>query len=348
MRFSDAINGFLLFANARRLSPKTITDYHNTYAKLGLYLGTDPHTIFKRAIDFKKHLSESTPLKRIPKHNTFPEIYALAIDHDALADPLVDSITSAQIQGFLGGHTHLRKKTVLNYHTALSSFFNWAKSESLIAQNPMGRIPAPKPEKTKIIPYSQTDIESLLKACRESASYTRPGKVKTTHTPTTSARNRAIVLALLDTGLRSSELCNLRIQDMDLKGMEFFVRQGKGGKDRNVYFSARTGKAIWRYHAGREHKKPDDPVFGTIRERFLTIDSLNLIVSRLCKKAGIKGNVHKFRHTFALACVNQGMNAFVLQKLLGHGSMDMVRRYLDEAQIDLQNGYRSPVDSWKL
>lgn len=348
LTLSNAISGYTLFAEARRLSPKTLADYHNTFAKFGLFVGTHPRRVFRTGAEAKKFLTASTPLHRTAGRR-LPDVYRLAIQHQLIADPLLADLTAADIRQFLAApiHKNLRPKTLKNYHAGLSALWSWAVEETLAPENIAASTPSPKALPPEIIPYTTDEIERLLKACAHSAVYTRPGKRATTHTPLTVNRNRAIIMTLLDTGLRSAELCDLKMRDLDLRTRQLIIREGKGGKMRVVYFSPRTGKTLWRYLAERNTADPD-PIFATTTGGPLNPDSLNSLITRLLKKAQVRGNVHKFRHTFALTCVNSGMNALVLQRLLGHSSLDMVRRYVNAASVDLAAGYRSPVESMRL
>ena len=170
-------------------------------------------------------------------------------------------------------------------------------------------------------------------------------------------RDKAIILFLLDTGVRNSELRRLTVRDVDLKMRRAKVR-GKGrldfgqGKERIVFISARTAKAIHRYLLFRGEVADDDSLFVTFNNRRLKRYHLTQHVSRLGERAGLSEcNVHKFRHTFAIEFLrNAGGNIYVLQQLLGHSSLDMVKRYLAIAQSDLEHAHQeaSPVDQWRL
>ena len=99
-----------------------------------------------------------------------------------------------------------------------------------------------------------------MAALHKSKVYARKG-VSVDHTLTTMERNRAMILLMLDTGIRASELCDLRIEDVDNRNNRIFIRMGKGARERTVPFSARTGQMVWRYLAGRKDTRPDDPLF---------------------------------------------------------------------------------------
>ena len=160
-----------------------------------------------------------------------------------------------------------------------------------------------------------------------------------------AARNKAIVLLMLDTGVRASELCNATIGDCDLQSSRIKVF-GKGRKERIIEFSPITGKAIWKYLAGRQNREAGDWLFLTDDGRKMGRNTLALLIARIGERAGVKGaHPHRWRHTFAVMALMNGMDAFTLQSSLGHSSMEMVRRYLNVAQVDTARIQRrsSPV-----
>ena len=173
----------------------------------------------------------------------------------------------------------------------------------------------------------------------------------------TGTRDRAMLLTLLDTGLRASELCALLIGDVDMKTGKVDVKHGaqggaKGGKGRVVYLGKAARRALWRYLATREDgEDPRAPLFLGKFDRPLSKETLRLLVKNLGKKAEVKkSHPHRFRHTFSITYLRSGGDLFTLQALLGHGSLDMVQRYAKIAQIDIQQAHRraSPADNWHL
>jgi site-specific recombinase XerD len=180
--------------------------------------------------------------------------------------------------------------------------------------------------------------------------YTRPGKRETQHSIPTADRNRAIILVLLDTGIRASELCALQIHQVDLGNRRLRVF-GKGNKERTIPFSARTGQAIWKYLATRGDDLADNFLFATSNDGPINRHDLRKILVRIGKRAGLEGvNVHRFRHTFAINYLRNGGDPWSLQMMLGHSTMEMVKNYLALAQADLEKNHKiaSPVDNWRL
>jgi integrase/recombinase XerD len=169
--FSQAIEGYLLHANARHLSTHTIADYTNTFRKFQAFLGEDPP---------------------------------------------ISEVTTNQVRAFLAS-LQVSNKTALNYHTGLSALWTWAEGEGLVAHHILHRVDRPRSEKPAIKPFTKADIEAMLKACDHSRPYARPGKRECVHSRPTALRDRAIILLLVDTGIRASELCTLTAGNTDLK-----------------------------------------------------------------------------------------------------------------------------------
>ena len=266
------------------------------------------------------------------------------------SDPAFDQIDVAQLTRFMASLNGLSKKTAFNIHTALSALWRWATGEKIVASNIVREIPAPVPEARTIVPFSQDDMKTMIAVLSKSRSYTRPGKAECSHTIGTALRTRAIILLLLDTGLRASELVNIRIRDIDQRNRHITV-MGKGSKERTVPFSPPTGQAIWRYLATRPNDTVNDPLFVTTTHRQIGRDELGRILARVGDRAGVKGvHPHRFRHTFAINFLRNGGNVYVLKMLLGHSSLEMCLRYLALAQSDADANHKvaSPVMNWRL
>ncbi len=323
LTLSQAVAGLLFYKRAEGKSPNTLNDYRTCCAKLQEYLKTDP---------------------------------------------LFASITRAQLVSFFDwlqndytrqpngpiprGPIKLSPKSILNVHTALSALWSWAIAEEITTKNIVRTITPPNVQEPVVEPFTREEVEAMLKACRRTATYKTNGFV--TNDRPTGDRDAAIVLLLLDTGLRADELCHVKIADLDMAGNKIKVL-GKGKKERLVYFGKRTSKSLWKYLLPRVSTMqppdlflfvgpPDDP-------RPMERHVLLRLVKRIGDRAGV-ANVypHRFRHSFAINYLRNSGDLFTLQQILGHSDLKMVRRYASIAQTDCARAHQtaSPVDNWKL
>ena len=257
---------------------------------------------------------------------------------------------------FSGSEHPLAAKTVHNVWITLSSFFTWATAEFEMP-NPMKAIAAPHFEKAPVEPFSKDDVDALLKACEFSREANTTERRRFRMRRVTANRDRAIILFLLDTGLRASELCSLKIEDVDQKTGKVQVKHGvlggaKGGKGRTVFLGKAARRALWRYLAEREDgEDPHAPLFLGKFDHPLNKGALRHLVIDLGDKAQIKKCYpHRFRHTFAITYLRSGGDVFTLQSLLGHSALDTVQHYVRIAEVDIQEAHRraSPADNWRL
>jgi integrase/recombinase XerD len=266
-------------------------------------------------------------------------------------DPPLASLKARDIRMFLNSLDGLSAKTVLNYHTGLAALWTWALKEGLVEKHIVREVDPPKPEQRAIVPYTEQDVKAMLAACDRSRRYRRPGKQACDHERPSAARDRAIILLLVDTGMRATEACELPIRHVDLKNRRVMV-MGKGRKERLLPMSGNTAQALWRYLATREDG--DDvraPLLMTREGQGMDRHVLRRLLTRIGQRAGVRGvTVHRFRHTFAINFLRNGGNVFALQRMLGHSTLEMVNRYLAIVQGDVENAHQeaSPVANWLL
>jgi integrase/recombinase XerD len=148
-------------------------------------------------------------------------------------------------------------------------------------------------------------------------------------------RLHLLVLMLLDTGCRISEALDVRVEDCDFDNM-LVTLKGKGQKERKVPFSFELRKALYRY---TREMQPHFLVLTTRQGCKLDRHVVARDVKLLCKRLGFTPparTLHSFRHTFALNYLRRGGSVFHLQKVLGHSSLEMTRRYANLMTEDLQ------------
>jgi len=209
--------------------------------------------------------------------------------------------------------------TVHHYYCVLKAFFNWCEREDFISKNPLAKIKLKNPKLKVVQPYSNQDILKLIAVC--DSDYKNNAKLL-------GGRNRAIILMLLDTGLRISELAGIKLEEIDSESGWIKVK-GKGAKERVVRIGRTAQKALWRYMVYRQ-KNQHSALWLTEEGKPMKTGGIQIMLMRLKERAGVtsKGNCHRFRHTFALNFLRQDRNPFNLQYLLGHSDLRMVRHYV--------------------
>jgi site-specific recombinase XerD len=224
-------------------------------------------------------------------------------------------------------------RTVKDYHGHLRTLFRWIVAEGGLEASPMERIPVPIARADQVAPFTPGQVNALLAASKRSRN---------------PRRDEAILLFLLDTGVRASELCGLRLADVDIAGRRATVL-GKGHKRRFVSFQRTTARTLWQY-LNEDERDESDPLFQSGRGEPLTRSGLLQLFERLGKSARIAtAHPHRLRHTFAVEFLRAGGNVFTLQQMLGHTSLHMTNRYVALAQADIENQHRqfSPVERLK-
>ena len=232
----------------------------------------------------------------------------------------------------------LSAHSVQGYARTLKAFWSWLTDEGYITHNPMTSLKLPKTPRKVISTFSQEQIQKILSAIDRKSSH--------------GFRNYTMILLLLDSGIRLSELIGLQMDDIDFL-QSFILVNGKGNKERVVPFGSQVRRTIRRYIM-HFRPEPDSP---RTNEVFLTEDGLPLtpravqsMLLRLSKKAKMSGtrcNPHRFRHTFAKTYLMNGGDIFSLQKILGHTSLEVVRIYVNLITSDILQQHRkfSPVDN---
>lgn len=268
-------------------------------------------------------------------------------------DPDIESVTTKTIRLFLVYLKEKRNYSDRSIHdawVALSSLWTWAETELKIDHVIRGKIKMPEYPDKVIEPFTAEEIKKLLKAAEYSTAWqTRTGKRTKSKRPTYK-RDIALILTLLDSGVRNTELRQLCIKDYDSDNGRLYIARGKGGKRRFVVVGNRTRKALWRYLVSRKKPKADEPLFITSTGHTIDKRNLNHLLTNIADLAGVTDVYpHRFRHTFAITFLRNGGNVFVLKELLGHSTLKTVTIYAQIAEIDIDAAAKHSVaDTWNL
>lgn len=263
------------------------------------------------------------------------------------------AIQPATVNGFLAwleDEYDLSQKSLLNAWIALSSFWTWATDE-LHIPHIMRSVERPTPNARMMQPYTEDEVRRILAAVAKMNAYDRRHDRHVTGRRPTAARDIAIILILLDAGLRVSELCELRLRHYDRKTGRLLIEHGKGDKQRVVYIGMAARRALWKYLASRGDLPAAAPLIAHSDGSATNRDAVRKLIQRAGARAGVNGATpHRFRHTFAINFLRNGGNMAALQDMLGHATLEMVRRYARLAEVDLAEAQRiaSPADKWGL
>lgn len=209
-----------------------------------------------------------------------------------------------------------------NLARAIRAFLNYCIRDELIDKSPFDKVQMPKLERHVPKALAPSEISTILRHCH-------------------LERDKAICLFLLDSGVRASELIALNVSDIDLKTGVVIVKLGKGQKERTTYVGAVTRKQLKRYFSERGPLKAHAPAFVADKsgER-LSLSGLVQLMDRLRTRSKVTAcTCHTFRRTFAIMCLRNGMNIYVLARLMGHADISILRQYLALVESDLQDAH---------
>ena len=214
---------------------------------------------------------------------------------------------SSERYGDIARKGKLSDSTLGGYVASIKAFFQWCTMEELIGSNPAARLRKPTMVQRVKPGLTSEEIETLLGCCDQN---TRAGY-----------RNYVMLLVMLDTGIRVSELCGLRLVDVHQR---YIKVHGKGHKEREIGIHSDVSKALWKYvqkHRGTFLVESD---FVFIGERgALTLNGVEAIFGNLEKASGIHVTPHVLRHTHSKEYLKQGGDLFKLSRELGHSSVQI-------------------------
>lgn len=208
--------------------------------------------------------------------------------------------------------------TVRGYVRTIKVFFSWCFTEELITNNPSSRLVQPKAPDYLIPTFTTEHIEKMLATCNVSTSE--------------GYRNYVLLLVLLDTGMRVSELCGLQVTDIHDRYVKVL---GKGRKEREIGLHPEVAKLLWKYV--HKYRKPADfnettLFIGRLGEplRYGGVKSVLQDVKKASGIDGVRVSAHTFRHTFAKFYLQRGGEVFKLSREMGHSTIQVTEIYLKD------------------
>ncbi len=266
--------------------------------------------------------------KKLKLFSDFCESQLIKTLDELTPDTIRQYLFSLELSGHNAGGIHACFRT-------LRTFLYWWESEYEPEgwKNPIRKVKAPRLAQEPLQPVSRDDFESLLSTCDKHTWY--------------GARDRAIFLTLLNSGLRASELTALNLTDLESSTGTLEVKRGKGRKPRVTFVGSVTRKAIrqWLKYRGDEA----GALFTTKEGEQLTYWGLRQIVRRRAEQAGvIVPGLHDFRRAFCLSQLQAGVPETTIARLMGHTTTQLIARYARQTGSDLRQLYHSPLDRYNF
>ncbi|MGA1123647.1 MAG: site-specific tyrosine recombinase [Chthoniobacterales bacterium] len=260
------------------------------------------------------------------------EVFAKwAAENKAATEPA--AVEAGLIGEFLGWRKRggASAATVKLHAVALRIFFRHLVQRGRLSKDPTEFLPVPKIERYLPDTLSAPEVERLIAAAAG-------------RTPL-EMRDRAIVELLYSSGLRVSELCGARLENLDLEAG--FIRVlGKGDKQRLVPVGGRARTAVQRYLDGGRPalvgKKTGGEVFLSVRGRKLTNQRIWQLLVALGRRAGLEKEIHPhmLRHSFATHLLGGGADLRIIQEMLGHADISTTQIYTHVDTRQLRQTHR--------
>lgn len=213
---------------------------------------------------------------------------------------------------------------------AVKQLFSCLYQQELLLTNPMQSIRyKPRGDILQRIIFTRRQMAAFL----DSIDITQPGGLK----------ERCIFELMYSSGLRSSEVANLKIGDIDFNSRMLLVREAKWGKDRVVPVS-KVAIAFLKQFVICRLTDRDAPVFPGRKQGRISVQTINRMLKERAKKLGIykKGlSAHSIRHSVSVHLLGSGADLRYVQELLGHESIETTAGYTNELYDNLKRIYRS-------
>ena len=208
------------------------------------------------------------------------------------------------------------KNTIMLAAAALKFFYKEVLKKDFVG------VPLPKKDKKLPEVLTKNEVRDLIES-------------------TDTVKSRLIVSLLYSTGLRVSELVNLKMSDLNLEDKTGWVRRGKGSKDRLFMMSESLSKELKEYFESKG--KENEFVFS--KNKPLTTRNIQKIIKGASRRSGItkKTTPHTLRHSFATHLLEQGIDIRVIQAMLGHSSLSTTQVYTHVSSDQLKK-VKNPFD----
>jgi integrase/recombinase XerD len=227
--------------------------------------------------------------------------------------------------------------TIANYLRNIKVFFNFLYSEKEIKVNPVEKIENIKPQRKQKKLLAKEDIQKVLSTFDVTTFY--------------GLRSFQMVRLILDSGMRASEICALKPDNIDFKTKSILIENPKNNQQRYVYFSHKMGQDLRRWLQYHDRFSDSPYLFPTIRGTQLDIRNFEKTVREAGKKVGVSVHLHQLRNNFAKYYLLNGGDFATLSRILGHSSVDVtMKAYLDFSDEEVGKKYQkhSPLNNLNI
>lgn len=225
--------------------------------------------------------------------------------------------------------------TINQHLAAIRAFGSWAVESGQLQSNPASRVRGVKQQQTAPKWLTRTEQAALIREAERAcnAAHTEARQWLT-------ARNRIIIIVLLNTGLRVGELCNLDLGDVEISPRKgtLRVRDGKGQKSRMVPMNKTAREVVFEWLKEYRAEKTGKAWTLFVNRTGQAMDSkdVQVAIGDIARRAGVKCTPHTLRHTLAKNLVDAGVRETEIADILGHEKLDTTRLYTRPAEADLE------------
>ncbi|WP_188205795.1 tyrosine recombinase XerC [Alkalibacillus aidingensis] len=285
---------------------------------------------FKRFLTVEKNASQHTIqhyILDVEQFITFLQKEVISAFHDVRHSDIRLFLTELYDQG-------LSRVSVSRKLSSLRNFYLYLEREGIVDQNPFHYVSMPK--KDQYIPqfFYEEELQKLFQVEDLTTSL--------------GQRNQALIELLYATGVRVSELTQIKLEHLDFN-LGIVLVHGKGNKQRYVPFGLYAQQALKRYiDDGRltlieKVDEVQEQLFVNHRGGPLTDEGVRYILNDMMKRAALTSSIHphKLRHTFATHLLNEGADLRSVQELLGHENLSSTQIYTHVTKDYLQNVYKN-------
>jgi len=270
-------------------------------------------TIYKDIPEYVKMYIAAKATENLTK-GTLSNYYNLLKNFFRTVCKPISDISSNDIRLYLFNYKQKRNvcdRTLEQMRIYLNCFFDWCLNEEFISKNPVSRVSTIHFHERQREVISASELERMRFSCN-------------------TLREKALIDVLYSTGCRVSELCQLRVDDIDWETRSVHIIHGKGDKERTTYLNAESAISLHAYLNSRTDISPY--VFVGIGSRAngrLNKRTIEETVKAIAERAGIAKNItpHNIRHTFATTLIRNGCPVEHVQRMLGHAKLSTTMIY---------------------